>query len=222
MKILPSGLISTMAGRLGGSVMRRSASGLVMQRLALPSKGNTAHFINSKSSYSVAKNNFALLSEEEKNRWSQLSVTHPVKDRFGNDVVLSCFAYWLYWNRRFFCVDVYTHMFIDTYNPNAYVNSSYIIEIEDYVMDLDYNYIGSGTHGVLFVYVLPLKNSNEPVNLKRKILVTGCFSSGGSLHPVIDFSSYFTSGINELSVMFYEVGNDFAVKNYWEAYRIYR
>ena len=94
MKIQAGMLIVTMAGSLNGQTVRRSKSGLVLQRKATGRSANTTTAGLNRQYMRQIANYWRSLNPTDKLDWKHIADTHPLTDRFGNPMVLSAYAYY--------------------------------------------------------------------------------------------------------------------------------
>lgn len=94
MKIQAGMLITNMAGSLNGQTVRRSKSGLVLQRKATGRSANTTTAGLNRQYIRQVANYWRSLNPTDKLDWKHIADTHPINDRFGNPIVLSAYAYY--------------------------------------------------------------------------------------------------------------------------------
>lgn len=91
--ILYSALISTIRGKLQGSVFSKSGAGQVITNRGVPRREPTAAQLTARSGFSVNASLWLQLGEAQRLAWTNLAATIPVQNRIGETVFLTGFLY---------------------------------------------------------------------------------------------------------------------------------
>lgn len=91
--ILYSALISTIRGKLQGSVFSKSGAGQVITNRGVPRREPTAAQLTARSGFSVNASLWLQLGEVQRLAWTNLAATIPVQNRIGETVFLTGFLY---------------------------------------------------------------------------------------------------------------------------------
>lgn len=95
MRIQLSALVDNMAGSLNGSAIRRSRYGLVLQKKAHISKDVNNKIAEARTLFGYLSSIWRKMQESDRYEWNDIAVKNPQKDRFGNEIFLSGYAYYM-------------------------------------------------------------------------------------------------------------------------------
>ena len=84
-----------MAGSLNGSAIRRSRYGLVLQNKAQMSKNINNKIAEARTLFGHLSFVWRNMTETERYRWDGIAAENPQTDRFGNEIFLSGYAYFI-------------------------------------------------------------------------------------------------------------------------------
>lgn len=95
MRIQTSALIENMAGSLNGSAVRRSRYGLVLQNKAQIARNVNNKIAEARTLFGYISSMWRNIDEIDRNRWNEIAAENPQTDRFGNEIFLSGYAYFI-------------------------------------------------------------------------------------------------------------------------------
>lgn len=95
MKIQTSALIENMAGSLNGSAIRRSRYGLVLQNKAHISPDVNNKIAEARTLFGYLSFLWRQMRESDRYKWNEIAAENPQLDRFGNEIFLSGYAYYI-------------------------------------------------------------------------------------------------------------------------------
>lgn len=95
MRIQLSALVDNMAGSLNGSAIRRSRYGLVLQNKAHISRNINNKIASARALFGSVSAIWRGMLESERYQWNEIAAENPQTDRFGNEIFLSGYAYFV-------------------------------------------------------------------------------------------------------------------------------
>lgn len=95
MRLQTSALVDIMAGSLNGSSVRRSRYGLVLQAKAQMPSGIKPKVATARQWFGIYAANWRNLDPGYQAEWAIIAENNPVVDKFGNEIKLSGYAYYM-------------------------------------------------------------------------------------------------------------------------------
>ena len=148
MKIQTSALIENMAGSLNGSAVRRSRYGLVLQNKAQMSKNINNKIADSRTLLGHLSFLWRNMLESDRYQWNEIAAENPQTDRFGNEIFLSGYAYFIkihmgYGFKYFGLLDGDDYQLVPTTISSAQFMESAIdiLQLKVIIADLNEDYV---------------------------------------------------------------------------------
>ena len=182
MKIQTSALVDNMAGSLNGSAIRRSRYGLVLQNKAQMSKNINNKIAEARSIFGYLSASWRNIDEIDRYRWNEIAAENPQTDRFGNEIFLSGYAYFIKVQMG------YSYKHFGLLHPNDYqlvpttVTKTLFEEDTHDVLMLDVTIADVSDDYILHAGLVPASDSLvKPFKKKISACQTTKFASGRTL-----------------------------------------
>lgn len=88
-------IVNQIRGKLNGSVFNKGKNAYTLQRKQQPKKGLTKLQSDVRGVFSRVQRSWKLTTPQDRAVAAQSAVNNPVRDRFGNEVVLSGYNHWV-------------------------------------------------------------------------------------------------------------------------------
>jgi hypothetical protein len=130
--------VTGLKGSLGGHVFQGGNGGQIVRQKMGKSQPKTSQYGFSLQVFRFVVSQWNSLSVEQKNLWNTYASSYPAKDRFGNSIVISGYAYYMAVHKFLLANgDEYTIPPGEFYMPNDYILNNIDSSPSDHILNIN-------------------------------------------------------------------------------------